>query len=143
VAGASAPAPSDAAPVTGASSGDGGAGSHLSGRACPLTSSSSSSSSSDDVYSSVPDEESPCETARRCHEAPLVEADEADHVATRGVGRVVPSRQHDPLGRPSILIRSQLTGGYQLAQGQPRRRRALPRQRVDDGERLLGRHVSG
>jgi hypothetical protein len=57
-AGASTPAPGDAAPATGAGSGDGGIGSHLSVRVCPLTS-SSSSSSSDDEYSSVPGEESP------------------------------------------------------------------------------------
>jgi hypothetical protein len=60
VAGASAPTPGDATLATRAGSGDGGAGSHLSGRACPLVSSSSSSFSSDDEYSSVPGEESPC-----------------------------------------------------------------------------------
>jgi hypothetical protein len=40
---------------------------------------------------------------------------------------VVPRRQRDPLGRSSVLVRRQLASGYQLAQGQPRRRRALPR----------------
>jgi hypothetical protein len=57
--GAPAPAPGDGSLATVVGSGDGGAGSHLSGRTCPL-SSSSSSSSSDDEYSSVPGEESPC-----------------------------------------------------------------------------------
>jgi hypothetical protein len=57
-AGAPTPAPAVDSLVTGVGSGDGGAGSHLLGRTCPL--SSSSSSSSDDEYSSVPGEESPC-----------------------------------------------------------------------------------
>jgi hypothetical protein len=60
--------------------------------------------------------ESPHKTARRRHEAPLVEADEADHVAARRIGRLVPSRRHDPLGRLSILVRRQLARSYQLVQ---------------------------
>jgi hypothetical protein len=49
-----------------------------------------------------------------------MEADEADHVAARRVGCLVPSRRHNPLSRPSILVRRQLASGYQLVQGQPR-----------------------
>jgi hypothetical protein len=56
-AGAPASALGDGPLATGVGSGDGGAGSHLLGRTCPL---SSSSSSSDDEYSSVPGEECPC-----------------------------------------------------------------------------------
>jgi hypothetical protein len=56
-AGAPAPAPGADSLATRVGSGDGGAGSHLSGRTCPL--SSSSSSSYDNEYSSVPGEESP------------------------------------------------------------------------------------
>jgi hypothetical protein len=84
--------------------------------------------------------ERPHETTRRRREASLVEADEANHIATRRVGRVVPGWRHDPLGRPAILVRRQLAGGHQLVQGQPRHRRALPRVRIDDDERRLRRH---
>jgi hypothetical protein len=62
-AGAAAPAPGDAALAAGASSGDGGAGSHLSEGPCPPA--SSFSSSSEDEYSSVPGEESPSCSRRR------------------------------------------------------------------------------
>jgi hypothetical protein len=45
------------------------------------------------------------EAARRRREAALVEADEADHVAERRVGRSLPFRLHDPLRRLSVLVR--------------------------------------
>jgi hypothetical protein len=58
VMGAPAPAPGTGSSATFATLGEGGAGSHLSGRARPP--SLSSSSSSDDEYSEVAGEESPC-----------------------------------------------------------------------------------
>jgi hypothetical protein len=40
-----------------------------------------------------------------------------------------------------VLVRRQLTGIHQLAQGLPRRRRARPRQRVDHDDGLRGSHA--
>jgi hypothetical protein len=87
--------------------------------------------------------EGPHEAARRLREAALVKAYEADNVAVQRIGHSLPLRRHDPLSRPPILVCRQLAAGHQLTQGQQRRRRALPRRRVDDDERLLGSHASG
>jgi hypothetical protein len=81
------------------------------------------------------------EGARRRCEAVLVEADEADDVAERRVGLPVPHRQVNPRRGLPVLVRCQLVGIHQLAQGQPRRRRARPRQRVDHGDGLRGSHA--
>jgi hypothetical protein len=42
-----------------------------------------------------------------------------------------------------VHVRRQLAAGHQLTQDQRRRRRALPRRRVDDGKGLLGGHATG
>jgi hypothetical protein len=60
--------------------------------------------------------EGPHEAAHRRHEAALMESDEADHVAARRVGRSLPFRRHDPLGRLSVLVRRELAAGHQLVQ---------------------------
>jgi hypothetical protein len=78
------------------------------------------------------------EATRRRREATLVEADEDDDVAERRVGLPVPRRRVNPRRGPPILVRRQLAGGHQLAPGQPHRRRARPRQRVDHGDGLRG-----
>jgi hypothetical protein len=75
---------------------------------------------------------------RRRREATLVETDEADDVAKRRVGLPVPRRWLDPRRGTPILVCHELAGGHQLAQGKPRRRRARPRQWVDDGDGLRG-----
>jgi hypothetical protein len=85
----------------------------------------------------------PHEAARRRCEAVLVEADEADNVAERWVGNLVPLRRHDPLRGLRIYVRRQLTAGHQQVQRQRRRRRTLPCRRVDDGDGLLGSHANG
>jgi hypothetical protein len=87
--------------------------------------------------------QTPHEAARRRREAALVEADEADDVAVWWVGNSVPLRRHDPLHGLPLHIRRQLATGHQQTQGQRRRRRALPRRRVDDGDGLLGSHTNG
>jgi hypothetical protein len=81
------------------------------------------------------------ETARRHREAALVEADEANDVAERRVGLPVRRRRVDPRRGLPVLVRRQLAGIYQLTQGQPRRRRARPRQRDDHSDGLRGSHA--
>jgi hypothetical protein len=71
-----------------------------------------------------------------------VEADEANDITERWVGFPVRRRRVDPRRGLPVLVRRQLAGIYQLAQGQPRRRRARPRQRVDHGDGLRGSHAS-
>jgi hypothetical protein len=87
--------------------------------------------------------QTPHEAARRRLEAALVEAEEADDVAVRGVGNSAPLRRHDPLRGLLFHIRRQLAAGHQQVQRQHRGRRALPRRRVDDGDGLLRSHASG
>jgi hypothetical protein len=41
-----------------------------------------------------------------------------------------------------VHVRRQLAAGHQLTLSQRRRRRALPRRRVDDGKGQLGSHAS-
>jgi hypothetical protein len=52
--------------------------------------------------------EGPHEAAHRRREAALMEADEADHIAVRRVGRLLPFRRYDPLGRLPVLVRLKL-----------------------------------
>jgi hypothetical protein len=87
--------------------------------------------------------QTPHEAARRRRKAALVEADEADDVAERGVGNSVPLRLHDPLRGLPIYVRCQLAAGHQQVQRQRHRRRALPCRRVDDGDGLLRSHTNG
>jgi hypothetical protein len=79
--------------------------------------------------------------ARRRREAPLVETDEADDVARRRPRVPVRRRRDYPRCGLPVHIRRQLAGVHQLAQGQPRHRRARPRQRVDHGDGLLASHA--
>jgi hypothetical protein len=83
------------------------------------------------------------EAARRHRKAALVEEDEADDIAVRWVGNSVPLRRHDPLRGLPLHIRRQLAAGHQPTQGQRRRRRALPRRRVNDGDGPLKSHTNG
>jgi hypothetical protein len=109
VAGASAPAPGDGPPATGVCSGDGGAGSHLSGRTCPL--SSSSSSSSDNEYSSVSGEESPC--CSRSRNSSLLRSRRSRCRASRSLLRSTRSRSRCCAARVSVRDRG--VGGSNFA----------------------------
>jgi hypothetical protein len=62
----------------------------------------------------------PHEATRRRRESALVEADETDDVAERRVGLPLVQLRHDPHRGAPILVRRELTGGYQVAQGKPR-----------------------
>jgi hypothetical protein len=74
------------------------------------------------------------EAARRRREAALVVADEADDVAVRRVGLPIRRWWDYPRHGLPIHIRHELAAIHELAQGEPRHRRAAPRQRVQHGD---------